>query len=59
MAVGFDDVNAIGESLKRGIADILANADVPHQVIGPPTLFDFFITDEPVVDYRGDPLCYC
>ena len=52
--VGFDSVNALGEKIKTGIREILTKHDVPNQVIGPPTLFDFFVTAEPVVDYRGE-----
>jgi glutamate-1-semialdehyde aminotransferase len=47
--VGYDGVNAVGEQLKTGIREILTKHEIPNQVIGPPTLFDFFLTGEPVV----------
>jgi glutamate-1-semialdehyde aminotransferase len=52
-AAGFDDVNAVGEKLKQGMSRIMTQAGLQNQVIGPPTLFDFFLIDRPVHDYRG------
>ena len=51
---GFDSAMRHGEKLMAGIAKILDDAGLPHQVIGPPTLFDFFLIESEVVDYRGE-----
>jgi glutamate-1-semialdehyde 2,1-aminomutase len=42
-----------GHRLRRGLADLLAQYDIPGQVVGEDPLFDVVFTDEPVNDYRG------
>jgi len=45
-------IDARGEQLKAGIADILAEAGIPHQIQGPGAMFGIlFMEDEPV-DFR-------
>jgi glutamate-1-semialdehyde 2,1-aminomutase len=42
-----------GERLKQGISEILTEADLPHQVLGPPSMFGVLLTElEQVRDYR-------
>lgn len=42
-----------GERLKQGISEILTEADLPHQVLGPPAMFGVLLTElDPVRDYR-------
>ena len=45
-------VSDTGEKLKVGIRESLTKHGLPAQVIGPPCLFDFFITTKPVSDQK-------
>ncbi|RME84366.1 MAG: aspartate aminotransferase family protein [Caldilineae bacterium] len=42
-----------GEALMDGIAEILTRMDIPHVVIGPPSMFGVIITQEEPYDFRG------
>ncbi len=49
----YDRVFATGRELMGTLADLLASAGLPAQVVGEPVLFDVVFTREPVRDYRG------
>ena len=49
----YDRVFATGRELMGTLAELLASAGLPAQVIGEPVLFDVVFTREPVRDYRG------
>jgi glutamate-1-semialdehyde 2,1-aminomutase len=41
-----------GERLKRGMAEILTAADIPHQMTGHPNMQGFLLTDRPITEVR-------
>ncbi|MCX7376341.1 MAG: aminotransferase class III-fold pyridoxal phosphate-dependent enzyme [Alphaproteobacteria bacterium] len=49
----YDRVFATGRELMGTLAELLASAGLPAQVLGEPVLFDVVFTREPVRDYRG------
>jgi glutamate-1-semialdehyde 2,1-aminomutase len=49
----YDRVFATGRELMGTLAELLASAGLPAQVIGEPVLFDVVFTRETVRDYRG------
>lgn len=49
----YERVFATGRELMGTLAELLASAGLPAQVIGEPVLFDVVFTREPVRDYRG------
>jgi len=49
----YEGVFATGRELMGTLAEMLAAAGVPAQVIGEPVLFDVVFTTEPVRDYRA------
>ncbi len=49
----YERVNATGRALMAGFSHIIAEYDLPAQVIGVPVLFDVIYTKETVRDYRS------
>lgn len=52
----YDRLRELGRTLQEAFSAPLAEAGIPHQVVGDPTLFDIVFTDGPVRNYR-DVLC--
>ncbi|MEM8631020.1 MAG: aminotransferase class III-fold pyridoxal phosphate-dependent enzyme, partial [Pseudomonadota bacterium] len=48
----YDQLRGIGRRLMAMQSQALDAADIPHQVVGDPTLFDIVFTDTPVRTYR-------
>ena len=49
----YERLRSSGERLMAALAKHLTEADVAHQIVGDPVLFDVVFTDSPVTDYRG------
>ena len=49
----YEQLRENGETIINALGDHLGKADMPHQIVGDPVLFDVVFTPEPVVDYRG------
>jgi glutamate-1-semialdehyde 2,1-aminomutase len=49
----YEGAFATGRELMGTLAELLASAGLPAQVIGEPVLFDVVFTREPIRDYRG------
>jgi glutamate-1-semialdehyde 2,1-aminomutase len=48
-----ETINARGNALKSGIDEILTEADIPHVLIGPPSMFGILLgTDQTPHDFR-------
>jgi glutamate-1-semialdehyde 2,1-aminomutase len=50
-------LEALGDRLKDGLVDVLSRAGMPCQVVGQGSIVNFYITDEPVRDFRGAASC--
>lgn len=49
----YDRLRKSGETIMKALREQLSAADIPHQIVGDPVLFDVVFTSEPVADYRG------
>ena len=49
----YERLRRSGETIIDALETQLGKADLPHQIIGDPVLFDVFFTDQHVGDYRG------
>ena len=49
----YDRLRRSGETVMAALREHLSSADIPHQIVGDPVLFDVVFTGEPVVDYRS------
>ncbi|MGI9433775.1 MAG: aspartate aminotransferase family protein, partial [Geminicoccaceae bacterium] len=48
----YDLLRRSGETVIVALREHLSIADIPHQIVGDPVLFDVVFTGEPVADYR-------
>ncbi|MGI9449437.1 MAG: aspartate aminotransferase family protein, partial [Geminicoccaceae bacterium] len=48
----YDRLRRSGETLIAALREHLSDADIPHQIVGDPVLFDVVFTGDPVADYR-------
>lgn len=48
----YERLNDLGTRLMRAISDPLSAHNIPHQIVGDPTLFDVVFTGNPVTNYR-------
>lgn len=48
----YDRLRSLGKQLMGMASDALTSADIPHRVVGDPTLFELVFTDRDVRDYR-------
>lgn len=49
----YERLFSVGKRLMAGLADALAAAGVPAQLVGEPPAFEVWFTSEPVVDFRS------
>jgi len=48
----YDRLRQSGETVMAALRDHLSDADIPHQIVGDPVLFDVVFTGDPVANYR-------
>ena len=48
----YEQMFSTGNRLRKTLADLLSNAEIPHQIIGEDVLFDVFFTDRTISNYR-------
>lgn len=48
-----DTINARGKALMKGIHSILTDADIPHHVVGVPSMFGIVFSEEIPTDFRA------
>lgn len=48
----YNRLDATGKQLMAGLRSVFDDTGIPAQVIGEPTVFDLFLTDQPITSYR-------
>ena len=48
----YNRLDATGKQLMAGLRSVFDGTGIPAQVIGEPTVFDLFLTDQPITSYR-------
>jgi glutamate-1-semialdehyde 2,1-aminomutase len=49
----YQRLRATGQRLRRGLQEVLDQAEIPAQVVGDDTVFDVYFTDKEITDYRS------